>query len=46
MKVSVFIVIGLMLSGSVAAVSLTYERHTQIESLSLSFSEPSFVDDD
>jgi len=45
MKVSMFIVTGLMLSSSVAGVSLTYEEHTQIESLSLSFSEPSFVDD-
>lgn len=45
MKVSVFIAIGLILSSSVAAVSFTYEEHTLTKSLSISFSEPSFVDD-
>jgi hypothetical protein len=40
-----FIVIGLMLSSGSAAVGLTNTEQTQVESVSLSFNTPSFVED-
>ncbi|HUS99214.1 MAG TPA: C25 family cysteine peptidase [Candidatus Thermoplasmatota archaeon] len=45
MKILVFFIVGILLSSSIVAFGLTREEHLQMQSLSLSFNEPTLVDD-
>jgi hypothetical protein len=43
MKITVFFIIGILVSSSVIIIGLSNEEHTQMYTLSVSFHEPSFI---
>lgn len=45
MRITVFFIIGILISSSLMVTSVTQEHHDQMYSVSLSFDEPTFIDD-